>query len=232
MEDWERELLILRSPDLHRSDKLSYSSKPVQFANDIDVKVLAQAVQDLKFATKREIVRQFNITGNFTWAHATIVAPDFFWTTINPYQFKPNSEPEDPVETYNGGSWHRNLNSLGLRGSAFWLFHMQRKFHVALYQRRFRLEEEPGEPFLFHGGFFRSVFDITSTSRNTLPNTRRYRCSSPEEANNPDSPACPPGALSLASIVITFNNASFSLWPGGLNIASPLWSTFPELGGH
>lgn len=126
--------------------------------------------------------------------------------------------------------WHYILHDLDERGSTFWLFHTQRKFYVALHQNQFRQTYSLGVQSLLHSMYYNSQLHATSTSRNTLSHTRKHHCSSSQAPDGSDGRVCDSRALSASNILVTFNNASLTLWPGRLDIRPPLWGTFLELG--
>lgn len=81
-EAWEE----AQMEDRRRANEIYRWPQTVQFSDDSEVEILARAVRDLKNATKREMSRQLSISGSFSLAHASFVAPGFFWTTIDPHR--------------------------------------------------------------------------------------------------------------------------------------------------
>lgn len=190
------------------------------FTGDIEVEILARAVHHLKTATRSEMERRLNITGSFSWAYASVVAPDFLWTTI-----KPTGDFAD--ETNGTAPWH---NSLDEGDHGFWLRHIWRKLSTALYRNEFRRDEAPS---------WESIIDRSATLLDVRPasfwmslHAMKDHCNLRMEKTDPDDQPCGPHNLSDTSIVVNFNNASLSLWPDAYRLAEPVWNTFPYLGAH
>jgi hypothetical protein len=100
-----------------------------EFSGDIEVDVLTRAVTDLKDATMRQMSSQFNITESRDWAYAIVVAPDFFWTTVEA-KYSQITQSQSVVSS------NESLNEEDL-----WLRHTLRKFSTALYRNKYRLQE-------------------------------------------------------------------------------------------
>jgi hypothetical protein len=185
-----------------------------EFTGDIEVSVLTRAVTDLKDATMRQMSTQFNITESRDWAYASVIAPDFFWTTIEPQCLQITRS--DSVVSSN-----ESLNEEDL-----WLRHTLRKFSTALFRNKYRLQESCDWRVIISSSL--RIYDISSTSL-TLP-YKAMHCVSREAPAGLSDLGLKPCTLSPASTVLDFRNASLSLWVKG-----PLWTpwnTFPELGGH
>ena len=181
-----------------------------EFSGDIEVNVLTRAVTDLKDATMRQMSSQFNITESPDWAYAIVVAPDFFWTTVEP-KYSQITQSQSVVSS-----------SESLNEEDLWLRHTLRKFSTAFYRNKYRLQESCSWRVIISSPL--SEYDIWSTSL-ILP-YKAMPCVSHEAPAGVSDPGSKPCALST---VIDFRNASLSLWVKQL--WTP-WNTFPELGGH
>ena len=181
-----------------------------EFSGDIEVNVLTRAVTDLKDATMRQMSSQFNITESPDWAYAIVVAPDFFWTTVEP-KYSQITQSQSVVSS-----------SESLNEEDLWLRHTLRKFSTAFYRNKYRLQESCSWRVIISSPL--SEYDIWSTSL-ILP-YKAMPCVSHEAPAGVSDPGSKPCALST---VIDFRNASLSLWIKQL--WTP-WNTFPELGGH
>jgi hypothetical protein len=181
-----------------------------EFSGDMEVNVLTRAVTDLKDATMRQMSSQFNITESRDWAYASVIAPDFFWTTVEP-KYSQTTQSNSVVSS------NQSLNEEDL-----WLRYTLRKFSTALYRNKYRLQESCDWRVIISSPL--REYDISSTSL-TLP-YKAMHCVSREAPAGLSDLGLKPCALST---VIDFRNASLSLWIKQL--WTP-WNTFLELGGH
>lgn len=188
------------------------------FVGDLDVEVLAKAVETLKNATVQEMSRRLNIAEPSPWSYASIIYPDFFFTHIRP---KPPSELEgtDPL-------WDPFYNEAN-----FWLLNILRKFPVALYRNKYRMEAEKDDWSIATSS--ENIKYLRLSAYETLQHTWKFHCvkKQPSQTNTND-PMCGRQTMSPMAIVIEYDSTSFSLWHHGSKAGWVSWNTFPELGAH
>lgn len=188
------------------------------YDRDHEVEVLTRAVENAKAASMDSFEERFNNSDPFPWAYASIVAPDFFWTTVKP-------KPDFDTEPNGLVNWLDNTDS-----DSVWFYYLLKKFSASLYRNKFRLDGYQN---------WQEILDSSTNHRNTRPascetlgHARKYYCA--DSASNASSMGCRcgPKSLSPSSIVIGLNNDTISLWLEGPKYDWTPWNTFPELGEH
>lgn len=189
------------------------------YAGDNEVEVLGRAIGNLKVATIRELHQEFNITAPFPWTFANIVVPDFFYTATRPKP-DPELQPDGIV------NWVANFDP-----DSGWYHSFFRKFSTALYRNKFRPDGSIAQSDL--GNILTTsayTAHVRPASVAILSNARDQYC---VNAFDFDSEGyCKPKTLSSTSIIVSFNNASLSLFLEGYEVDWTPWNTFTDLGGN
>lgn len=225
-EEARRRYALIRTPRHSWIDYLLVNilNKPIyspevfegdEYADNYEAGVLANAVQNLKHEMSQEMARLFNVTEPRLWDYANIAIPTFFYTTVNP-KMELNTESD-------GLGWDRGLGAL-------WLRYTIRKFFVALYRNKFRLDEPSNWRSILNS--YESLRRATPASSCSLSHTRKHHCVETDMLTNRNERKCGPSTLSRTSIVVDYDNSSLSLWAEGPELTLMPWSTFAELGGH
>jgi len=183
-----------------------------EYSHDLEVDGLAKAVQDLKSSMAQEMTRLFNATESLSWGYASIVAPNFLFTA-----------EASEIDPYEDAGWTRGLE-------ASWLRRMFRKFSVAVYRNKFRLDENSDWRSILYSYY--TLLHLTPASHESLSHTRKHHCIHKDMSTGHAGLECGRRTLSPTSIVVDFANDSLSLWAEGPQTRWTPWNTFPELGHH
>lgn len=224
-EEYARRERYIRRPEHSWRDNLMvwFLNKPLyspgvfegdEYQQDLEAKIVTNAVRNLRREMTEGMFRLFNTTEPRLWGFASIVVPNFFFTTVA-------TEPDLSIDDVNI-DWSRGLQ-------AIWLRDTLRKFSVALYRNKFRLDE-PSDWQGILDSYDRML--ATPTSFQSLSHTRKHHCIREVMSAELDNQTCDARTLSPTSIVIDYNNDSLSLWVEGPQTLWTPWNTFSELGDH